>query len=248
MPTGGAWTPAKQEASAYVQSAGTSSPSPVLRGYIRAHGGASAMATRGTGSSRGSGGAHGGSASGSTEAARRVAQNWGGFLGQVASVGFEGALRGWGLDALIGKGPTEIATGLLDALSEPGSTLDQAAARGALSELIKDVLKDAQNYEEVSTLLSASVDGIGLHEMVSRFFGNYVFELFARDFYEDWQAKVGPSKAENALTSIKNCIHSAVHAKLQGQDLRTMDWRGAPGEKLAQQVMHDVLYIFEVLP
>src|SRR5439155_7732313 len=105
MPTGGSWTPLKNEATDFVQGAGSTEIAPSslvanfiratggLAGLLRGHGGAAPLSgvTKGAGSKakgRGGGGAAGGAGTG-TSAAVGTARNLGGFLSSVADVGLE---------------------------------------------------------------------------------------------------------------------------------------------------------------
>lgn len=155
-------------------------------------------------------------------------------------------MREVGLADLIGKPADEVSAGLLDALAEPGSTLDEHAARLALAKLNDELFKGAKTYEDAGRALSAAVDGQGLARLLGGFFGNYLYERFCRDFYENWIKKVGSSKAASSLKSIKDCIESSIKAKLAGRDLSRFRWRGREGLRLSEQVMQETLEIFEV--
>jgi hypothetical protein len=170
----------------------------------------------------------------------------GGFLSSVGTAGLDEALREAGLADLIGKPADEVSAGWLDALADPGSTLDDHAARLALAKLNDELFKGAETYEDAGRALSAAVDGQGLARLLASFFGNYLYERFCRDFYENWIKKVGSSKAASSLKSIKDCIESSIKAKLAGRDLSRFRWRGREGLRLTEQVMQETLEIFEV--
>src|SRR5690242_9582526 len=102
MPTGGAWTPLKREASKFVRnnqanSGSTPTPDNLLRLYFGARGG----------SGGGGGGGAGGSGGGFGGAAQRAGQALGGFLSNVQNVGLSEALRDIGLAHLINKSFSE---------------------------------------------------------------------------------------------------------------------------------------------
>jgi len=259
MPTGGDWGPLKREATDFAQNVGFQSTAaqPLLRQYIRVRsnagvpvGGAGPTGgPGGVGNSAGSGGSGSGGAGGggtSWSAGVSTAQNVGGFLSRVGNVGLAEALREVGLGDLIGRSAAEITGALLDKLAGPGSTLDQAAARQALVELNDDLLKDADTFEELEKVLGETIDKDGLFAILLRFFGHYLYECFCRDFYERLIKKVGSSQAAQSLKSIRDCIESAVKAKLAGRNAKDFNWHGADGKKLSEQVLTEVLDIFEV--
>ena len=253
MPTGGDWTPLKREATQFASEGGQGpvSPQTLLRDYLAASGGARALAGGvGGGSARGGGARGGGTSSGgggrTGRAARQVGRSVGGFLSNVASIGLEGALREAGLNDLVGRPAQEVSAGLLNALAEPGSTLDDHAARLALVKLNDELLRDALTYEDAERVLLEALDGRGLANILASFFGHYLYERFCRDFYENWVKRVGSSEATRLMKSIKDCIWSSIKAKLAGRDVTRLNWKGREGLRLTEQVMRETLEIFEV--
>lgn len=247
MPTGGEWTPLKTDATQFVKDGGNGpiSPAKLLRSYLRAHGGARGIARGDGGRAQGGAGRRGGGGAG-TSGARNVGRNIGGFLSNVGSIGLDGALRGVGLAHLIGKPAAEVSAGLLDALSGPGSTLDDHAARIALVKLNDELFVGTETYEDVGQALAEVLDQQGLVHILARFFGYYVYERFCRDFYERWRKKVGAAQADRSLKSIKDYIESRLKAELVGQHVVQMNWRGNDGMMLTEQILQDTVEIFEV--
>jgi hypothetical protein len=266
MPTGGDWTPLKREATRFVkegEGGGNSQPqSPIpkpiapealLRDYIRALGGAKKL-SQGTGGGdsgrssdnrgKGGGGGKGGGRTG--RAARNTGRSLGGFLSSVGSVGLTEALREVGLSHLIGQSAAEVSLGLLDTLAAPASTLDEHAARLALARVNDEMLGNADTYGDVEAALANVLDDQGLTQIIASFFGEYLYQLFCRDFYEGWMKKVGASSAARALKNVKDCIASALKSKLVNRDITKLDWRGREGLRITQSVMRDTLEIFEV--
>lgn len=241
MPSGGDWTPLKTDATNFVKSEGRGSVSSgkLLADYLRANGGARSIASGGKGGGRGGGG--GGSA------ARSTGRALGGFLSSVGAVGLDQALRDAGLIDLVGKPAKEVVSGLLDTLAEPGSTLDEHAARLALAKLNDDLLNDAETYEDVERALSQALDQQGLGHILASFFGHYLYERFCRDFYENWVKRVGSMQAARSLRSIKDYIESQIKAKLTGRDFAKVKWHTRDGLRLTQQVLQDTLEVFEVI-
>ena len=250
MPSGGDWGPLKREATDFVQniSVKPGAPQSLLGHYVRVRGSNGGSATS-TGGESGSGSTSGGTKDGRARAwgaGVGTAQRLGGFLSRVGEVGLAEALREEGLGDLVGRPASEISGALLDKLAGPGSTLDQAAAREALVELNDELLAEAKTFDDTEMALGTTLDKGGIFEVLLRFFGHYLYSCFCRDFYERLLKKVGSSQAAQSLKSIKDCIQSAIKAKLSGQDTRTFNWHGAEGKKLSEQVLAEILDIFEV--
>lgn len=246
MPTGGAWTPLKNEASRFVKeiggaSGGSSSsthasPERLLGRYIEAFGG-----SRKVSSGRGGGsGGHVGRAAGN------VGGKLGGFLSSVSSQGLVATLREIGLSDLIGKPASDVASGLLDAFTDPANTLDDEAVRTALSELLSEMLESAKTPEEVETVFSEIITAQGVTKILADFFGRYVYRLFCRDFYEGWQKKVGEAQANQKLHEVKDYIFSAIKSKFAGKESATKSWNGKDGLRLSQEIMNDTLDVFAI--
>jgi hypothetical protein len=249
MPSGGNWGPLKREATGFAQNAGFKPvvPQRLLRHYIKVRAASDRPINAGAGLGAGNGGGSGGGrTTRSWSAGVATAENVGGFFSRVGEVGLAEALREVGLGDLVGHSAAEVSTALLDKLAGPASTLDQAAARKALVELNDELLAEAETFEDIEEVLADSVDEGGLFEVLLRFFGHYLYECFCTDFYERFVKKVGSARAAQSLKSIRDCIESAVKAKLAGRNLATFEWNGSAGKAISEQVLHEVLEIFEV--
>lgn len=243
MPKGGAWTPLKNDATSFAKHSGHGSinPKKLLGRYLQANGGAQAIA-QGRGGSGGSGSRYGIGSS-----ARRAGARLGGFLSSVATQGLDTTLQKVGLGYLIGKSATEICAGLLDILANSVSTLDDHATRKALSNVFDDLFKPNTPYEDIEQALNQSLDEKGMMLIMVDFFGYYLYELFCRDFYEDWQKKVGADQAKRLLQQVKDCIFAEVESELASKTIDSIDWSGLAGLSLAERIMQDTLEIFEVI-
>ena len=256
MPSGGGWGPLKREATDFAQNVGIKpvAPQSLLSHYVRLRsssggesvGGGGQRGSGSTGGSTGSRGTGGGGRAGAWRAGVGTAQRLGGFLSRVGEVGLAEALRENGLGDLVGRPASEVSGALLEEFAGPASTLDQAAAREALVELNDELLAEAETFDDVEAALGKMLDQGGVFEVLLRFFGHYLYSCFCRDFYERLLKKVGSSQAAQSLKSIKDCIQSAIMAKLSGHDPRTFDWRGTDGKKLSEQVLAEILDIYGV--
>jgi hypothetical protein len=260
MPTGGNWTPLKNEATDFVQGTGSKDITPAnllydfiravggLKGLVRGHGGSAPSAGGGQvggGASKGSGGGGGGS-SGGTSAAVGTARNLGGFLSRVGEVGLEESLRERGLDDAVGKSASDVSDTLLDEFAGPASTLDNALARESLAEIRDEILTDAETFEDVEKKLDTAIDQLGIFGILASFFGHYIFKMFCRNFYEEWVKKVGDAKAASSLAQIKEYIVSSVRNKLTGREVATVDWKKDEGKQVTEGVLKETLDVFGV--
>jgi hypothetical protein len=246
MPSGGEWTPLKTDVTEFAKQgpSGSRSPMSILRNYLNTIGGSEGI-SRGAGHGTRGGGGTGGVGGGRSTIVG-TARNVGSFLNRVRSVGLDDALREIGLPHLIGKSAAELATGLLDSLAGPASTLDDAAIRAALADLNEELLEEAESYEDVERVLTEMVDRQGLTHILGRLFGHYIYERFCRDFYERLVKKVGSLQASNSLDAIKDCIESSLRARLVNRDVTKINWRGVEGRQVTDQVLRETVEIFGV--
>src|ERR1700694_1799059 len=77
------------------------------------------------------------------------------FIADVRQNGFAAAAERAGLGDLSGKSAGDILNTLLDRLGGNASSIDDADARQALSDLQQELLADAQTFEEVQEILSS---------------------------------------------------------------------------------------------
>ena len=259
MPTGGNWTPLKNDATEFVQGTGNKDIKPAnlitdfirasggLKGLTRGHGGgapSAAGAASGGGAAKG-GGAGGGRHGRKTSAAVGTAHNLGGFLSSVGTVGLEQALRERGRDDVVGKSASDVADALLDEFAGPASTLDNALARESLAEIRDEILSDAETFEDVEERLNAAIDEFGIFGILVSFFGHYIFKMFCRNFYEEWVKKVGDTKAAGSLRQIKDYITASLRTKMTVSKA-TVDWRKNEGRKFVENVLRETVEIFGV--
>ncbi|MGB7203830.1 MAG: hypothetical protein WBD16_16405 [Pyrinomonadaceae bacterium] len=238
MPTGGDWTPLKNEATRFVKNVGGSGSGNDSLGSVER------LVSRFTSmysTKRGAGKTGGGISSAS---ARRVGASLGRFLSDVAATGLDEGLRKNGLTDLIGKAAGEVISGILDALVGPASTLDDEAARTALAELESELLEGADTYEDVDESLKQRLEADGVLSIVVKFFAKCIYRQFCVHFYEEWQKKVGAPQATSKLNEVKNYIF--LRSENLVNDGSYNKWDGRDGERLSQRILDEIIDIYGV--
>lgn len=206
----------------------------LVRSVVYANGGRTEMARGGRQ------GATGGA--GSAGPARAAAGRLASFISDTQQFGFaEAALRA-GLGDLSGKPVSEILNLLLDRLGGDSSSIDDADARQALSDLQEDLLAEAQTVAEVEAILSN--EALSLENLLERFFGHYIFEQFSRVFYERLVQRVGAQQAISFLGQIKEFIQSSLVGRAMERNLSKVDWGGADGANMVSEICSQTLEVF----
>ena len=101
--------------------------------------------------------------------------------------------------AIFGKPVSEVLLGLLDRLGGNSSTIDEADARQALSDLQEELFAEATDAEKIEAVLLDAAQN--LENLLERFFGYYIFEQFSRVSFERLVQRVGDLKATSFLNS-----------------------------------------------
>lgn len=227
----------------------------LLARYIATCGGAHAMvyppATQAGGRRAGGGGGGGGDGGGGGPsvrpiggAAARVGRDLGNFAGRVREVGLADTLREFDLGDLVGRSARAVFTGLINRLCGPGSTMDESLARAALNDLRRGLLGTAKTFEDVERILSGVLEGIAIEGIIVTFYGCYLYQMFRRDFYERLMQKVGKEKARRSCDRIEHTIKAKLQAKVARRDPTKLNWRGAEGQRLAEDILETTLRIF----
>jgi hypothetical protein len=206
----------------------------LIRSLIAHNGGRNEMARGGRQGARGS--------AGSAAPARAVASRLGAFIADVGSLGFAEAAARLGLGDLSGKTVSEILLGLLDKLGGDSSTIDDADARQALSDLQEELFAEAADAEELEVILLNAVQS--LETILERFFGYYIFEQFSRISFERLVQRVGDLKATSFLGQIREFIQSALANRAAETNLSKVDWAGAEGAAIVSQILDQTLEVF----
>lgn len=186
------------------------------------------------------GGARGGGTGGG---ARGTAQALGAFLSTVAESGLAAALQSVGLGSLDGKSPEEIALALLDALCGPGSTIDDVDLRSALSALLEELLNNAADFAAAEQQLRDAATS--LEQIIMNLFGNYIFERFQTTMYAKLEAKIGAA-ASACMDSLRDYIRGQLRLEGAQRDLTKIDWAGAAGAALVNEILERTLAVFSV--
>jgi hypothetical protein len=206
----------------------------LIRSLIVHNGGRNEMARGGRQGASGS--------AGSAAPARNVASRLGAFIADVGSLGFAEAAARLGLGDLSGKTVSEILLGLLDKLGGDSSTIDDADARQALSDLQEELFAEAADAEELEIILLNAAQS--LETILERFFGYYIFEQFSRVSFERLVQRVGDLKATSFLSQIREFIQSALANRAAEKNLSKVDWAGAEGAAIVSQILDQTLEVF----
>ena len=177
--------------------------------------------------------------------AHQTIQRIASFISSVANNGLDQTLIRENLSSLIGRSAQEFALTIVDRLSGDGSTLDEADARNALSDLINFILKDTETYEDVTKTFDEIVTEANLGILLAQYFGYYLFRQFCRVYYERLVTRHGRDKAESFINSIKEMISSLVSHQIYEKNIFRVDWSGVEGRDIINNILERTYSVFE---
>jgi hypothetical protein len=114
-----------------------------------------------------------------------------------------------------------------------------------MSDLNKEMLEDADTYEDVVARLGERMRAQSLGNLLLRFFGHYLYHQFLRSFYERLVRKHDENTTDGFLGSIRRFIASSLRYETYEQNLVTIDWRGSEGQSIINNLLQRTLEVFE---
>lgn len=220
------WRAAKSSMTRYASSGGgRRGISRAGRSYVRAKGGSRSAAT-------------------SARSGRVATARLGGFLSGVASGGLATGLAAVGLQDLVGQDVDHVLAGLANALAPSGASLEEAAARMAINEVLEAL------YEE-----HIAEDGLaGLDSLTSEQVGEAITQGVEAYVYHRWLQELGNSIEKGAVsvasaTGMENemrvYVREMVQLELGAKDPVAINWSGAEGQEVVQRLYEDAYAILE---
>lgn len=203
----------------------------LVQDYIHANGGPQRMVS-------------GGGVAGGSKAAQDIGRRLAGFISSVGRVGLQNTFEQAGLGSLEGKSVHEITFALMDYIGGSASRINDVDARNALSDLRKELFKDADTPEKVEYIMEALLEGKELEKLLIKFFGLYLYQQFCRVFYEKFIELVGEIKADKFQNQIKSFILSMLRNITIDQDVTQIDWSGDQGKAIADKILQKTLEVF----
>lgn len=199
----------------------------VANAYVRAHGGASKLAS-------------------STVSAKASLKRLGSFLGDVARLGFEGALRENGLGELIGQDVEAVLLGIANLICNEGATHEEADARHAAMETFNTLLDEATTEADVGTLIEGKANKEGVEELFEKFVVRYVYGRMVRELGERGEST--PIDTPNKIArshEILDYISSRVKLEMTiVGNIVNFDFNGKEGEEIVDRVFQDAYEVF----
>lgn len=248
-PSGGNWTSLKRQMGMLLDE--PDKKELVLSKFITAIGGAEKFSSSnkpiGSNPSGGSGGSSGGS-SGSksfkSSSARKTTQNVLGFFSDINNNGLSQTLQDRNID-LSDKNLDEIKETLIDYFIEPSTDGDTDASSRAITTVMDDLFDDISTEEELEDYFNDVISTEKAEKILCGFYENYIFELFARTFFEDRTQHSNQDDTSEILDIVKETIKSKISIHQCSANIKGIDFKGQDGANFVQGILNDILEILE---
>jgi len=208
--------------------------------YSSGSGGLSAAASNYVRAKGGSGRAAATSASG-----RSVTASVAGFFSTISRAGVVEALRSAGLERAVGEDAHTAFAMVVNAIAPSGATLDEAAARGAVSEVLwglyERVLADGGGIAALEALGPADVVDLIRESIVAYLYYRWLQELGLRIEMK----AVTPDRAVEMEQDIRDYLDARIDLTISEDELLTTDWGGAEGRRLITALYQEAYSMLE---
>lgn len=187
------------------------------RRYVRAKGGAK-------------------SATASTAAGRATTAGLGGFLSGIATGGVVQAAQSLGLQSVVGERAELVLAAVIDAIAPAGTTNDEAIARRAATETLRELFEkfgvEQNGIEALNAMKAADVA-----EAVELSVSAYVYQRWLFDLsLKIEEYAVSEAEAVRLERDVKVFVKGLVKLKLNGGKAISLDWKGPQGKAFIQEI------------
>ena len=176
----------------------------------------------------------------------RVSNKMAGFFYSVSTEGLKKALNKIGFSDIEGKKVNDVLSFLLDYFSDETIGMDEAAAKSAIYEVIKELESEVDGeLNSLETLMKSYVESTKLSELLCTFFGKYIYEFLWERFEEKLRQKKGEDVTRETFISIQNEIKSRVILLNSNIELSKINWSAAEGRIEIEKIFDAIIKIEE---
>lgn len=176
------------------------------------------------------------SATASSGAGRATTADLGGFLSGIATRGVAQAAQSLGLQAVVGQRADLVLAAVIDAIAPAGTTNDEAIARRAASETLRELF-DKFGVEQNGLEALDAMNAADVTDAVELSVSAYVYQRWLFDLsLKIEEHAVSETEAVRLERDVKVFVKGLVKLKLNGAEAINLDWKGAQGKAFVQEV------------
>ena len=207
------WSSPKRKIADFMKNSTKDNYSKMGSGYVKASGGSK-------------------SATSSARAGRRATAGIAGFFSAGVRDGFTKAAEEFGIGKLVGKDARTVAADIIERFSPSGGTLEEAAARNALIQTMKEFFKEIE-LEERGVEALDSLTPLDVQSLLELSIVNYLNERLQSELLNRVERKsISEKQANRTSKQIKKFIKGAVKLDLREVDVLKVDWKSPRGGEI----------------
>lgn len=175
-------------------------------------------------------------ASTAATAGRATTARIGNFVSNIASRGFAEAARAVGLQRTIGQKADVVLAEVINAIAPTGTNNDDAIARRAASETLRELFEkhavEQAGLDALNAMTPADVT-----DTIELSVAAYIYERWLFDLSQKIeQNAVSEADAVKLERDVKDFVKGLVKLKLNGNHALQLDWKGTDGKKFVQDI------------
>ena len=168
------------------------------------------------------------------------------FLYNINNIGLEKSLSQIGFIDFKGKTTKDIIDYLINYFTDETIGMDEAAAKSAIYEVMKGIENEVdEENNSLEGIMSSYVESDKLSELLSIFFGKYIYEYLWERFQEKLSQKKGEKLTRETFDSIQKEINSRVQLLNSNKKLSKIDWSGSEGKLEIEKIFEAIIKIEE---
>lgn len=177
------------------------------------------------------------------KSAKKIGSFIGAFLGSGNNLSY--ALEQTGLTDLTGKSVADVINHLIEYCSGSASTIDEVAAKEATRKLFEELVAEADDLDDMESILSDKFTRETSEDIVIKYFGYYIYEHLDKWFYEHLIKNKNEADCNNLFRQIKDFIFEKLRSVQRVGALQNVNWGTHESDVIIKNIQHDILTVFE---
>lgn len=178
------------------------------------------------------------SAARAAAAGRATTGRLGQFLTQAATLGTAAALLRWEVADYVGRDVRSLLSALVDVLAPAGATNEEAVARDALAETLAEIFEEQPGADGFAILEALTPDLI--QTILERYAARYVYTRLMQVLGKRLYERAGTAlEARRLEREVEEFVFNTARLSFGRVDVMRVDWSGADGRALIEDVFED---------
>ena len=141
-----------------------------------------------------------------------------------------------GLEGIVGQKVDVVLATVINAITPPGTTNDEAVARRAASETLRELF-EKHGVEQLGVEALNAMKPADVSDTIELSVAAYVYQRWLFDLSKKIEAHaISVSEAVRLERDVKVFVKSLVKLKLNGNQALQLDWKGSRGARFVREI------------